>query len=278
MSVIDFRLRPPTKGFLNLRIYTEQKITTFARQLCVEPPKAALSHSMDEFFNEMDEAGIDIGVMNGRQCPEPFGTVTNDDVAELASSYDGKLLGFGAVPIGHENTLAEVDRCISELGLLGISLDPGFNDPPMYAADERVAAVAERCRALGVPLMITMSAMGGPDLRYADPADLDKLAASFPDLPIISAHASWPYVQEMCGVAFRRPNVYVSPDMYMLNCSGIPDFVAAANTFLQDQFLFGTAYPSAPLKPLMDAYASFPLDDKVREKVMYGNAARLLKL
>ena len=278
LTVIDFRLRPPTKTFLDLRIYTDEKITTFARQLCVEPPKAALAHSMELFWQEMDEAGIDIGVMNGRQCPPPFGTVLNDDIAELQRAHNNRLLGFGAVRIGQAGSVQEAERCIRELGLHGISICPGFNDPPMLASDSRVAEIAAKCEQMDVPLMITLSAMGGPDLTYTNPADLDKLAASFPNVAIIAAHACWPYVQEMCGVAFKRPNVYVSPDMYMLNCPGVSDFVTAANSFLQDQFLFGTAYPSAPLKPLMDAYEAFPLKDSVREKIMYGNAARLLKL
>jgi predicted TIM-barrel fold metal-dependent hydrolase len=277
MTVIDFRLRPPSRGYLDLLIYTPAKITTFAKQLGVPPPQAALDRSMDALWLEMDEAGIDIGVMNGRQCPPPSGTVSNDDVAEIQRTTK-RLVGFGAVPIGTSDWASEAERCIRELGLHGIAIDPGFNSPPVYANDPRVAEIARKCMELRVPLMVTMSAMAGPDLSFAAPATLDQLAASFPDLQIIAAHACWPYVQEMCGVAFRRRNVYVSPDMYMLNCPGVSDFIVAANSFLQDQFLFGTAYPSAPLGPLISAYNSFPLDDNVREKIMYKNAARLLGL
>lgn len=278
MDVIDFRLRPPSHGFLDLRIYTRERITWFARQLNVPPPQAALNRSMAEFLAEVEAVGITLGVMNGRQCPPPHGAVSNDDIADLERRYAGKLLGTGGVPLGRPDTLRELDRCIRELGLHGVAIDPGFNDPPMYPSDSRVCEVAQRCAALRVPLLINVSMVAGPDVSYADPLHIDRLAAACPDTTIVAAHGCWPYAQAMCGVAFRRSNVWVSADMYMMGCPGVPDYVMAMNTFLADRFLFGSAYPSCPLQPLLDYYAQLPIDDRVRPKVMYANAARLLGL
>ena len=44
-------------------------------------------------------------------------------------------------------------------------------------------------------------------------AYVDRLAARHPKLQIVSAHGSWPWVNEILGVAYRRTNVWVSPDM-----------------------------------------------------------------
>ena len=257
MDIIDFRLRPPSHSFLNLRIYTQERITWFAKLLAVPVPQAALNRSMKEFSAEVDAAGIKMGVMNGRDCPEPHGIVTNEDVADLVRQHPGKLIGTGGVRLGRANSVTQVDHAIKELGLRGIAIDPGFNDPPMYSSAQEVFEVARRCAVHGVPLIINASTVAGPDVSYADTVHIDRLAAACPDTTIVVSHGCWPNAQAMCGVAFRRDNVWVSPDMYMMACPGVPDYVMGINTFLADRFLFGTAYPSCPLKPLIDYYGSF---------------------
>ena len=91
-------------------------------------------------------------------------------------------------------------------------------------------------------------------------------------------HACWPWVTEVCGVAYRRQNVYLIPDAYGVRHPGYTHWVEAANTYLADRLLFGTAFPIVPLKPMVDAFRSLPFRDDVREKVEYKNAARLLNL
>ena len=57
-------------------------------------------------------------------------------------------------------------------------------------------------------------------------------SADFPDLRIVVSHGNWPWVSEILHVAFRRPNVYLSPDMYLYNMPGMDDYLRAANGFL----------------------------------------------
>ncbi len=278
MKIIDFRLRPPVLGYLGLRALAREDILAKAERLCVPPSQAALDRSMTAFRGEMDDAGVSLGVMIGYQGGGPEGSVPNDDIATLQAQYPDRLIGFGSVRLGCADTLMEAERAVRELGLRGISVDPATGDRPMFASDPSVAEVAKKCEEMRVPLAVTVSSLDGPDFSYGDPLDVERLAAAFPGLPIIVCHACWPHVHGICAVAFKRRNVYVSPDMFMLNFPGVQDFVVAANSFLQDQFLFASAYPSAPLKPLTDLYASLPFRDSVREKVMFGNAKRLLGL
>ena len=91
-------------------------------------------------------------------------------------------------------------------------------------------------------------------------------------------HACWPWVTEACGVAFRRQNVYLIPDAYGVNMPGYQQWVEAANTYLADRLLFGTAFPITPLKPMVEAFRKLPFRADVREKVEYKNAQKLLRL
>jgi predicted TIM-barrel fold metal-dependent hydrolase len=81
----------------------------------------------------------------------------------------------------------------------------------------------------------------------------------------------------MIGVAFRRENVFVSPDMYMFSPGG-KLYIEAANGFMQDQYLFGTSYPFRPMKQSVDDLRAIGLKPDVLEKVSYKNACRVLNL
>ena len=54
-------------------------------------------------------------------------------------------------------------------------------------------------------------------------------------------------------------------------------YVDAANGYLQDRFLFGTAYPALPLKATVDRFLALPFQDAVRPKLLHENAQRLFE-
>ena len=84
-------------------------------------------------------------------------------------------------------------------------------------------------------------------------------------------------MNEIIGVALRWENVFIVPDMYIFAPGG-GLYVEAANGCMQNQILFGSSYPFRPMKQSIDDYRTLGFRDDVIESVMYGNAARLLKL
>ena len=107
-----------------------------------------------------------------------------------------------------------------------------------------------------------------------------QVAKDFPKLKIVISHGARPAVMPVMEVAFLCENVYLSPDLYMngVNTPGAQEYVKAAHFFLGDRLLFGTAYPSRPLKESVEAFMQWDFDPKVRDKVLYENAARLLNM
>jgi predicted TIM-barrel fold metal-dependent hydrolase len=59
---------------------------------------------------------------------------------------------------------------------------------------------------------------------------------------------------------------------------GLDEYVAAAKGFLQDRFLFGTAYPMAPMIEYCQWFTGLPIPAKAMDKVLFENATRLLNL
>ncbi len=235
------------------------------------------SNDMPSFLAEMDSAEIAVGVMVARSTPTV--RVSNDDVAEAAKKSGGRLLGVASVDpvdLGVKKALGEVERSIKTLGLKGLNIDAGFYAEPIKADDASLMPLYEACEALGVPAFI-LSGPTTPDLRLNDPYAIDKVAAQFPKLPIVVCHGCYPHVDEMVAVAFRRENVFVSPDMYMFSPGG-KLYIEAANGFMQDQYLFGTSYPFRPMVQSVNDLRDLGLRADVLPNVSFANACRLLGL
>lgn len=233
--------------------------------------------TLREMTTEMDEADLAVGVMVARSTPSVH--IDNDDVAAVAADSRGRLLGVASVDpsaVGLPNALKELTRSVAQLGLIGLNIDAGFYKTPMRADDPMLLPLYEACQGLKIPAFL-LSGPTTPDLNLNDPFAIDRVAAQFPNLRIVVCHGCYPHVDAMVGVAFRRENVFVSPDMYMFSPGGRL-YIEAANGFMQDQYLFGTSYPFRPMRQSVDDLRSIGLKPDVLEKVSYKNACRLLNL
>jgi hypothetical protein len=278
-GIIDFRLRPPLGGFLTTIMFREKERTMArTRQLSLEPPPSLAELSVEKLLAEMDAAGVQLGLITGRNTGTGFGTVGNEEVAAIAARYPGRFVACGAVNPVDPAVLGELDRIAGEWRMPAVAMEPAFAPEPMRANDRRLYPIYARCAERKLPVILTLSAFTGPDVSYCLPVDVDQVAHDFPALPLVIAHACWPWVQPILGVAFRRTNLYLSPDIYAINLPGRDDFALAARTYLQDRFLFASGYPFAPVGGALEAYRAMGFSGEVAEKIFRKNAAALLRL
>ena len=209
--------------------------------------------------------------------------VTNDFVASCVERHPDVFVGFASVdPHLGADAVAELRRAVTDLGLRGLKLHPsaqGFapNDRRYYDLYE--AATELRIPALfhtgTTGLGAGMAGGGGIKLGLSRPALLDDVAADFPELTIIGAHPSWPWQDEMLAVAQHKTNVWIdlsgwSPRRWS------PELTKAVLGPLQDRALFGTDYPFITFAKWLDAFRSHGAPPEVEEKILIGNASRLL--
>lgn len=235
------------------------------------------SPTLDKFIAEMDDAAISVAVMVARSTPTV--RVENEDVAAVAKSSKGRLLGVASVDpqlLGEKKALQQAEHAIKDLGHRGLNIDAAFYETALKADDRSLLPLYELCQGLGVPAFI-LSGPTTPDLTLNDPFAIDRVAAQFPKLQIVVCHGCYPHVDAMIAVAFRRENVFVSPDMYMFSPGG-KLYIDAANGFMQDQYVFGSSYPFRPMKQGVSDLHAIGLTSASLEKVSYKNACRLLKL
>jgi predicted TIM-barrel fold metal-dependent hydrolase len=118
----------------------------------------------------------------------------------------------------------------------------------------------------------------GIKLRLSDPMLLDDIAADFPQLQIIMAHPSVPWVDSAISIATHKANVHIdlsgwSPKYFP------PQLVRQANSLLRHKVLFGSDYPGS-INPdrWMAAFADLDIQGDVRPLIMKENAIKLLDL
>lgn len=278
-NIIDFRTRPPALSFLNARIYTRPDIRDgFTRKIGYNPAPSAEHKSMELYFKETDAAGISLGVCVGRNTTV-LGAVSNRDIAEIAATYPGRFYPVGSIEGNSIRGILDQYEEIRNLGINAINLEPGVWAQPRYADDRLLYPLYEHCEADGVVLLLMTGGNAGPDISYTDPEHIDRVLADFPNLQIVATHGNWPHVQEIIHVAFRRNNLWLSPDMYLNDAlPGLNEYLSAASGFMQDRFLFGTAYPMTPINEYCEWFLKLPIKPTVMEKILAGNARRLLRL
>ena len=282
--VIDFRCRPPTEYFL--QYFDAPRVGWMAARLgAPQLSPSFLEGSMELFWEEMDEAGIDIGVVLGRNSPavfmgKPFkeAFIPNEHIAELVAKYPKRLVGFGGIDASNQrhNAVEETVRCVEELGLKGIFVEPG-RQLLSHPADERLNPLYEACVGLNVPVVVMSGPYAGADISACHPVQIDQLATRYPDLKIVLGHGAWPWIEATLAVAFKHANVFISPDIYFFAPGG-KRYIDAMNGTLQDQFLFATAFPLRPLGQTVRDCQAFLLEEDAAAKFFANNARGLLGL
>lgn len=257
----------------------QDRIARWSGNLGMTPPPSARAGDMALMLKEMDEGGVRMGVVPGRQANAFMGNVPNDDIVSIVGEYPDTFIGVAGVdPTDSAKAIDEITRVVVNGPLKAVGMEPGVLADPMYAHDKRIYPIYDFCQQHKIPVLVMGGGGNGPDLSHSDPAILDKVCGDFPDLTVVNTHGGYPWVTQICFVAFKRPNLYLCPDMYMFNVPGVSDYVMAGNSFLQDRMVFGSAYPFIGFKDAVDGFCALPFKAEVLPKLLYQNAARLFGL
>lgn len=274
--IIDFRLRPPVGGYLQARMYDVQRTVAFNRKLTFNCAPSVRELDFGLTLQEMDDAGIGLGVIVGR-AGSSLGSVTNDELEGFVTSHAQRFVGIAGLDVTDVDGAVGVVAGIRERkAFAGVTLEPGWADEAHHYDDPRLYPIYDAAQSLGVPVVMLGGGNAGPDISFSSPVRIDRVAADFPDMRIVVAHGGFPWITEVLGMAFRRPNVFLSPDMYLFTPGAATAYVEAANTYLAEQFIFASSYPFCPLIGSVEKFYRLPFRRDVLPLLMRGNAERVL--
>ena len=109
------------------------------------------------------------------------------------------------------------------------------------------------------------------------PQTFDDVAADFPDMKVLLAHPSWPWVDESLSMALHKENVFIdlsgwSPKYFQ------PQVIQYANGPLKKKMMFGSDFPLIRPEKWLEAAQHVGFKPEVLPGLIKDNAARLLGL
>jgi predicted TIM-barrel fold metal-dependent hydrolase len=245
--------------------------------------KKATLDTADELIDSMDRAGIDVSVItNIGWTTHELCVETNDYILESIQRYPDQLVGFCSVqPLSLQAALDELERCASG-GIRGVGeirpdiqlLD--FND------EEIMGPFTYVLKQLNLILLTHSSEPVGhiyPGKGAVTPEVLYPFIAAHPELTIVCAHwgGGLPFYALMPEVKKALANVYfdsaASPFLYSPQIYSQVAAIAG-----DDKILLGSDWPLLAQDRLVKEVQSTDLPDDSKDRILGGNAARLLGL
>ncbi len=277
--------------------------------------------SIEVRLKDMDTMGIDVQAV----CPAPQQTyywtepdlglemsrMVNDRLAEIVAQTPERFVALGTAPLQNvELAVAELERCVKELGFRGLEINPSVNgmdlSDPRLGLDRFFAKVQELDVILFMhPIGFTQgerlvdhyfnNLIGNPLETTVAASHLifDGVMDRHPRLKIVLPHAGgylghyWARMDhghaaraDCRTVIKKKPTSYLEK-FYFDTIAFDPGMLGhLIQRWGSDHVLLGTDYPyDMGDEDPVDSISSVPgLKPAERDAIMGGNAARLLKL
>jgi predicted TIM-barrel fold metal-dependent hydrolase len=244
--------------------------------------KARLA-TAEELIESMDRDGVDVSVaLNIGWKSHEVCVETNDYIMESVARYPKRLIGFCAIPPGlGEKVLVEIERC-ARGGIKGIGeLRPGslLLDPENR---EIIEPFMDAVRQHNLILLLHASEPVGhryPGKGAVTPEKIYPFIEAYPGVTIVCAHwgGGLPFYALMPEVKKAMANVYfdtaASPYLYT------PQVYKRVGRLVGfDKILFGSDYPLLAQSRLLKEIRALNLPAENLEKILSGNARRLLNI
>jgi hypothetical protein len=204
----------------------------------------------------------------------------NDYILEAVQRFPDRLIGFCCFSPRSPQGAEEVTRCL-EAGLSGVGelavYDSDFASKDLPALED----VMDACLPFDVPVLVHTNEPVGHVYPGKTPMTLSGLyqfIKQYPSHRIILAHWGggllfYGLMKKDVGQALENVwfDTAASPYLY------VPDIYRLAGEIVGfEKILFGSDYPLLSPKRYMEEIASVGLPQEAAEKIMGGNAARLL--
>jgi predicted TIM-barrel fold metal-dependent hydrolase len=196
----------------------------------------------------------------------------NDQTLKLMRWRPDYYIGFCALNprLGERAVMREVERCVG-LGFRGLKLEISNN-----ARESCMKPVMQAAARWGVPLLQHTWSMTNIRQRHmhSDPEDTALLARRYPNVQVIMAH--------LTGCGYRGVLEAKGVDNLVVDTSGafpesgILDY--ALEHLGADHIVYGSDLPIRETGVTLHRTLGTAMSAAEREKILYGNARRILKL
>jgi predicted TIM-barrel fold metal-dependent hydrolase len=247
-----------------------------------------LSYTLDELLTTMRSNNVTHGLLLSPPL-QGSGCLSNDEVVKLCAK-SGTMLSpvvtvepsykevTAAIKFAEENQ-REVKAFKVRLGYVNASAEnPVFGKLYDYAEAE------------GLPVLFHTgdTAFSNGDLARSHPLTLDRLANKRERLTVVLCHFGNPWFDDVAELIYKHQNVYTDTSGLITGESEYPEKYAAwlaekINGAIYyagsaEKILFGTDYPVSKHSDALDLIMRLQVDERDKERILWGNAERLFNL
>jgi predicted TIM-barrel fold metal-dependent hydrolase len=205
----------------------------------------------------------------------PQTQLDHQDVIDLAFRDPDKFIKFfwfnPNVKKEYEDESYRILKDHFRMGFSGVKVHSGINLIKIPRDIQKLVSVMQEYNER-FPLFIHST----PKVSYfsgVSSKDIANLAGIFPNLTIITGHAGYAmeYAIELGLTLKKYKNVY-----FETSCSIPYGILSLIKTIGHDRILFGSDAPvTNPLELEIEKITCLPLDDKIKQDILFNNAARL---
>lgn len=281
--LIDFSSRPPHPDFSP----PAPHLQNYRRVYQGSEERSAASDAaqgLDGWLETYDRLGARHVVLKARDLTTTFGfKIPNEAVAAFIRDHGPRYIGFAGVDPWQDDAVAQFDHAVTVLGLRGLNLQ--CFELKLTPDDPRLFPLYEKAIELDVPVNIHcgINFSTQTPMSVGKPEYLDNVMVRYPELRAIASPPGWPWVQELIGVAWRHPNLYIGvlavrPKLLAKPHSGYEPLLQYGRTVLKNKIVFGSAFPMMPVETALAEVRALELGDEVERLWLHDNAARFLGL
>lgn len=200
---------------------------------------------------------LDWGILLG-EPPVPI-EEQHRRIAEISQRSNGKIISFVGVDPRRENALELIKLCLEDYKMYGIKLYPatGYD-----LHDVAYRPIFEAALEYNVPVLLHSGYSFGPFLsKYCEPAVIDYLCATYPNITFIAAHLGAGHLEQLCWLGYAKPNLYADCSLMQIRTrQNYSEFARnlrlACDLFGSRRILFGTDWPFSQSVMRNDEYVN----------------------
>jgi len=213
------------------------------------------------------------------------------DSLKIATDFSDRLIGFIFLDLAEDKDPVELlEVAVSQYGVQGIKMIPSNMGIHLYSKPYwPIYEFAERHQ---LPITLHMGLLiGGGNLHYLNPLDVQPVAREFPGVNFILAHLGGGYVREVLFLFYQTDNVYVDTSSSNIWYKYLPyPDISLKNVFKKylevgaiERIIFGTDSGSFPrgfrnnlLQDQLDILRALGASPEDIQKIMRDTFAKLL--
>lgn len=241
--------------------------------------------TLEALLDEYRAVGVDY-VWNFAHAIFPEETAPLNEWNRRLGQAHPWILPFGTCHPESPDPVAVVDRCLGEYGFVGMKFHPFVQrftpwEPRFFPIWERIA----RHRRILVFHTGFEEFYGG----LLPLTGFEAILSAFPELPVVFAHANYPWVGQAFELVARHPGLYLDTVHVFARVTQAWDRRTAARSAWEelrqglrafpDRVMFGTDHPSGTgtLAQMYDEFRAFGLPEDLERRLLGETARRLVE-